>query len=392
MMKTMRTLSILGAAIACCAAAYAWAVYGKNVNIPQGSAAASAGQEVLPYLRTAEGYDISIFAALDAPLRQLAIGDDGWVFAGSRGAEVFALRDSDQDGAADDKRIVAKGLQHAHGVAFSQGDLYIGDVRTIYLLANVTQQLRDGRALHLRPVITGLPKSRHHGMRHLRISPQGDALYIALGVPCNICQPPSQEYHGVIRRYALPIRGEDEGAVYARGIRNSVGMDFHPLTGELWFTDNGRDWLGDDLPNDELNRVRHVGEHFGYPFCHQGDLPDPQYGDADSCARYTPPVLLTGPHVANLGMAFGAGGKDLFIALHGSWNRSEKIGYGVHRAVLRGNQVVQYQPFVSGWLGKDATVRGRPVDLAVLPEGVLLISDDYAGVIYRLAPRDLPTN
>lgn len=345
------------------------------------------GEHILQYLTVADDHEISIFAALDAPARQIALADDGWIFVGTNAGIVYAMRDSDQDGTADDLFRIVEDSDHGHGVAYHQGDLYIGAPPAVYRLKNVRpllQAQRTAPASALQPFISeGLINSSHHGSRDMEIGPDGK-LYLSLGVPCDICIPPSESHTGVIRRYDI-ASGDNVGEIYARGIRNAVGMAFHPQDEALWFTDNGRDWLGDDAPHDELNRISTPGEHFGYPFCHQGDMPDPKYGDADSCAAYTPPAQLTGPHVANLGMTFNADGSRAYIALHGSWNRSKKIGYAVYQAVLEGEEVVEYAPFVTGWLRADENVFGRPVDVERLPDGSLLVTDDYAEVVYRIS-------
>ena len=390
-MTTPRNLLIFGvfAAVAIAAVGYAIAArknsHGVNLTIinPLDSAAA-----ILQYLEVEKGYEVSIFADLGVPARQIALGDDGWVFVGSSAGAVHALRDDDGDGAADTIFLIAQDGNHRHGVAYHEGDLYVGAVATIYRIRDIADLLRaksTAPPARMQPFIAGLPSSTHHGRRVLEMGPDGK-LYVALGVPCNICIPESADFMGVIRRYDLSGGGNaGEGEIVARGIRNAVGMAFHPRDDALWFTDNGRDWLGDDAPHDELNRVSVLGEHFGYPFCHQGDMPDPEYGDADSCADYTAPALLTGPHVANLGMEFSADGSRAYIALHGSWNRSEKIGYAVHRAALQGEKVVEYSPFVTGWLRPDESVLGRPVDVVRLEDGALLVSDDHANVVYRIS-------
>lgn len=333
--------------------------------------------------------NVGIYARIDDAARQIAVGEDGWVFVGTRSDKVYALRDTDGDGTADDIRTIAVQLQAPHGVAVYKEDLYIAEIPTIYKVDEINKVLEEEQEIILQPVITGLPTSGHHGLRHIEWGADG-MLYVSFGVPCNICEP-ADNFAAVIRRYALDADAATDrqpSEVYARGVRNSVGFGWHPATGELWFTDNGRDWLGDDLPHDEVNRVTHAGEHFGFPYCHQHDFTDPEYGSAGDCEKYSPPALLTGPHVANLGMAFSRSGRDLFVALHGSWNRSTKIGYALHRATISedGTTASDYRPFVTGWLQNDEAVLGRPVDVALLPDDSLLVSDDFAGVIYRISP------
>ncbi|MGI9296804.1 MAG: PQQ-dependent sugar dehydrogenase [Gammaproteobacteria bacterium] len=334
-------------------------------------------------LKVPDGYELNFFAPPNSGLqspRQLAEGADGWIFAGSRGDKVYALRDENGDGVAEDVRVVAAGMDTPHGVAFADGDLYVGAVDGVYVIRNVAAKLAGGDA---RPqlFVGGLPENSWHGTRHLGIGADG-MLYVSLGTPCNVCIPPDAELTGVIRRYPLPDGGA--GEVFARGIRNSVGFDFHPADGALWFTDNGRDWLGDDLPGDELNRAPRAGMHFGFPYCHQGDLPDPEFGGESGCDGYEKPVLLTGAHVANLGMAFDDNGKYVYIALHGSWNRSVKTGYAVYRAAVRADGGVSgYAPFLEGWLRADESVSGRPADVIFTEDGDLLVSDDFAHAVYR---------
>jgi len=235
-----------------------------------------------------------------------------------------------------------------------------------------------------------LPVEASHGWKYIGFGPDA-RLYVAIGAPCNICEPAAT--HGNITRMK-PDGSEWE--VVARGVRNSVGFDWSPLDRTLWFTDNGRDMLGDDLPSDELNRVAQAGQHFGYPYCHQGDTPDPEFGAKRRCDEFVAPVAKLGAHVAALGMRFYNGAQfpaeyrnNIFVAEHGSWNRSRRSGYQVVRVVADAAGKAQRQePFVQGWLIRDAggneTVLGRPADVLVMPDGSLLISDDYGGAIYRV--------
>ena len=210
-------------------------------------------------------------------------------------------------------------------------------------------------------------------------------LYVAIGSPCNICQAERDKY-GVILR--LDAQGKPK--VFARGVRNSVGFDWHPATKELWFTDNGRDFLGNDTPPDELDRAPKAGLHFGFPYCHAGELPDPLFGRVADCMRFTAPALKLGPHVAALGMRFYDGkqfppdyANRIFIAEHGSWNRKPPLGYRVMMVTLEDGKPVSYEPFAQGWL-HGGSAWGRPVDVEVAPDGSLLVSDDTANVIYRI--------
>ena len=343
--------------------------------------------DIIARLRVPDDVAVNLFSAAVPNARQLAVGPDGWIFVGTRADSVYALRDSNNDGQAEVVRKLADGLKSPHGVAYADGKLYVGEIPRVLVSEDINEALAENRPPRFVPYVSGLPTSGHHGMRHLIMSPSGN-LHIALGAPCNVCETTANT--GVIRRYDSDGKNSE---LIADGVRNAVGMDFHPDTGELWFTDNGRDWMGDELPGDELNRVQELGQHFGFPYCHQGDLLDPEFGGERSCDEFAAPVLLTGPHVANLGMVFTPGHSALpgrfdggvFIALHGSWNRSVKIGYEVSFADIReGARAENYRVFASGWLSDDKeSVWGRPVDVVFAADGALLVSDDYAGAVWR---------
>jgi glucose/arabinose dehydrogenase len=235
-----------------------------------------------------------------------------------------------------------------------------------------------------------LPDKSHHGWKYLRFGPDG-LLYVPVGAPCNICNEPG---FAEIRRMQADGSGIE---TFVQGVRNSVGLAFHPDSGELWFTDNGRDLLGDDLPGDELNRAPRPGLHFGYPFCHQGDSPDPEFGAGKSCSDYAPPALVLGAHVAALGLSFYTGSMfpptyrgQLFIAQHGSWNRSSKVGYNLLLVRFdEAGKVAGSEVFAQGWLQGESNW-GRPSDVLQMPDGALLIADDQAGAIYRISYRGTP--
>lgn len=328
------------------------------------------------------GFSIDIFASDVENARAMARGQDGTIYVGSRGAgKVYALPDADGDQRADRVIVIDSDLRMPSGLAYHQGNLYVAAVSRVLRYDDIGANLDQPPE----PVVVtdALPTDRHHGWKYLDIGPDGK-LYIPVGAPCNICNEPG---YAKIKRMNLD---GSELQDYVHGVRNSVGFDFHPLTGDLWFTDNGRDHLGDNSPPCELNHVSEAGQHFGYPFCHGGTVADPEYGDQRPCSEFVAPAQALGPHVAPLGMTFYTGDlfperyrHQVFIAEHGSWNRSEKIGYRITLVELEGDKAVSYQPFVSGWHeGND--VWGRPVDLLVMPDGALLISDDYANVIYRL--------
>ncbi|MDT8320843.1 MAG: sorbosone dehydrogenase family protein [Xanthomonadales bacterium] len=333
------------------------------------------------------GFEIRLYASGVENARQLAQGDKATVFAGSRRAgKVHAVVDEDGDGKADRVYLLDEDLQMPSGIEFRDGALYVGAVDRILRYDDIETRLDDPPAPVL--VTDRFPDATHHGWKYLRFGPDG-LLYVPVGAPCNICDEPG---FAEIRRIRADGSGEE---VYAQGVRNSVGLAFHPDSGELWFTDNGRDMMGDNLPGDELNHAPRAGLYFGYPYCHQGDVPDPEFGAGKSCDDYRPPARVLGPHVAALGLSFYTGEMfppeyrgDLFIAQHGSWNRSEKIGYDILRVRFgeRG-EISGSETFARGWLqGEDNW--GRPNDVLQLPDGSLLIPDDQQGVIYRVVYRD----
>lgn len=341
----------------------------------------SSAADPLEDLRVPAGFTVSVFAEIPR-VRQLASSPTGIVFAGSRGDRVYALSDTDHDGVAEAVRVVAENLDSPAGIAWHDDALYISEV------TRVTRWSWAARAPATPTVvIADLPEQRGHAFRPLRFGPDG-ALYLAVGVPCNICAPAPP--FGEILRLAP---GAPRPTTWARGIRNTVGLAWHPTTHELWFTDNGRDWLGDDVPACELNRATAAGLHFGYPYRHGAKVQDPEFGEAaPDGLGFTPPALELGAHVAPLGLAFHPGtgwpaeyAGNLFIAEHGSWNRSRKSGYRVRRVVLdaTGTRVIAHEDFLTGWLQGDS-VSGRPADVMVMTDGALLISDDDAGRIYRV--------
>jgi glucose/arabinose dehydrogenase len=333
-------------------------------------------------LQLPPGFHVEIFSADVPNARELAIGPRGTVFAGSRGAgKVYALSDEDHDGHADSVHVIASGLKMPVGVAFHDGDLYVSAVSRILAYRNIEDRLDRPPVPEL--VVSDLPSETQHGWKFIAFGPDGK-LYVPIGAPCNVCDRAG--YAKILRMDADGSHRED----VALGVRNTVGFDWQPGTKQLWFTDNGRDLLGDDLPSDELNRVRRAGEHFGFPYCHQGDTPDPEFGKGKQCSDYTPPVLKLGAHVASLGMRFYDGSMfppryrgAAIIAEHGSWNRSKKSGYRVMTARLDGARVLGYEPLIDGFM-EDEKSWGRPADVLVMPDGALLVSDDQAGAIYRV--------
>jgi glucose/arabinose dehydrogenase len=347
--------------------------------------AAAAAPPDLADIRLPAGFTIAVYASDVPNARQMARGADGIVYVGSRGTGmVYAVVDADGDHRAEQVRIVASGLELPTGVAYRDGSLYVAEIHRVLRYDDIDERLDVPPT----PVVVTdrLPRDRHHGWKFIDFGPDGK-LYVPVGAPCNVClmEPP---YASILRMNADGTGSE----VYARGVRNSVGFDWHPVTGEMWFTDNGRDMLGDDRPACELNRVTEPGQHFGFPFVHATDILDPEFGARRAAERLVPPVVELGPHVAPLGLLFYDGAQfpaeyrhSLLIAEHGSWNRSRKSGYRVVRVALDANGApLAHTPFATGWLRNEA-VSGRPVDLEQLPDGSVLLSDDEAGTIYRIS-------
>lgn len=338
------------------------------------------------FLRLPPGFKAEILVADIPKARSMALGAAGTLFVGTRFGDgtVYAIRDA--LGKHPQVTQFVQGLKVPNGVAFRDGALYVAEPQRILRYPQAEQQSAGPRVPEV--VATQLPyKTVLHAWKYLAFGPDGK-LYVPVGAPCNICDE---------REFGLILRMNPDGSgreVVARGVRNSVGMSWHPQTGELWFTDNGRDMLGDDVPACELNRMPVAGLNFGFPFCHGGDLVDPEFGQLGNCADAQAPVQKLGPHVAPLGVRFYTGAmfpaeyrNQVFIAEHGSWNRSKGVartGYRIALVRLKGNTAVAYQTFAEGWLDGDK-VLGRPVDLLVAPDGSLLVSDDERGAIYRIS-------
>lgn len=336
------------------------------------------------------GFKIELYVDNIPNARAMALGDKGTLFVGSRSAgKVYAVF---APGTKNQKMYtLAEDLEMPVGVAFKDGDLYVSAVHQILKFEAIESRLDNPP----NPVVVNdtFPKDTHHGWKFIAFGPD-NKLYVPVGAPCNICLPEDN-------RYASIMRMDKDGSdleIFAHGVRNTVGFDWHPTTKQLWFTDNGRDWMGDDLPPDELNTAPQIDMHFGYPFCHGGNIKDPKFGDMRSCEEFSKPSVNLGPHVAALGMRFYTGTmfpqkyhNKIFIAEHGSWNRSDKIGYRITFIDSDKQGQDQYEVFAKGWLESDGffTVGGgmwgRPVDILVMPDGALLVSDDHAGVIYRIS-------
>ena len=330
------------------------------------------------------GFNIKIYA--DVPnARSMVLSENGILFVGTRASDkVYAVVDNDNDFKADEIIVVASGLRMPNGVAIKDSALYVAEVSRILKFENIESTFRNNPS----PVIVrdDFPTDTHHGWKFIRFGPD-EKLYIPVGAPCNVCLESDERFASITR---MNFDGTDF-EIFANGVRNSVGFDWHPLTNELWFTDNGRDMLGDDIPPDELNHAPVKDLDFGFPFWHGTNIPDPEFGIGHTASEFTLPAKELGPHVASLGMRFYTGNmfpaeykNQIFIAEHGSWNRSQKIGYRITLVRLNGNTVISYEPFAYGWL-KGESVSGRPVDIEQMPDGSLLVSDDFAGKIYRIS-------
>lgn len=336
----------------------------------------------LKKIKLPPGFHIEVYASDVANARAMCWGARGTLFVGSRDeGVVHALRDNDGDGRPDERFIIAKGLKMPAGVAFREGDLYVSAIDRIVKLPAIEDHL----AAPPTPIVVtdDFPDEEHHGWKFIAFGPD-QKLYVPVGAPCNICLSKDSVFASITR-----IRLDDnQREIVAHGVRNSVGFDWHPVSGELWFTDNGRDWMGDDAPDCELNVLRKSGQHFGYPYCH-ADVPDPEI-NARSCSDFVAPAAKLGAHVAPLGMRFYRGDAfparykhAIFIAEHGSWNRSTPVGYRVVVAFPDANGQATTEVFAEGWLEGSRTT-GRPADVLEAPDGSLLISDDAADRIYRI--------
>ena len=354
----------------------------------------------LDQLRLPAGFEIAIYASNVVNARQMALAPDGTVFVGSqRPGNVYAITDANKDGRADAVLTIATGLNTPNGVAFRDGSLYVAEINRVLRFDNVLDIVKAKGTVPQPAVVNDtFPSDRPHGWKYIEFGPDG-LLYVPVGAPCNVCERPSP--------YASIMRMKPDGSgleTFASGVRNTVGFTWHPTTREMWFTENGRDQLGDETPNDELNHAPKAGMHFGFPYCHDGNIVDPEFGkNGKACGEYAPPAQRLGPHVAALGLEFYTGTafpaeyrNQLFIVNHGSWNRSEQAshtGYRVMVAKMNGNQVTSYEPFIEGWLeqapGATAARQawGRPVDVVMTSDGALLISDDRANVIYRVTAK-----
>ncbi len=338
----------------------------------------------LKTIKLPSGFHIDIYASNIKGARSLAIGQNSTIFVGSRSeGKVYALQDSNGDFRAKRRFVVASGLNNPNGVAFHNGALYVAEINRILRFDAIESRLNNPPA----PVVVNdtFPKDTHHGWKFIRFGPDG-YLYIPVGAPCNICYSRDPRYASIMR-----MRPDGTGLeIFASGVRNTVGFDWHPETNVLFFTDNGRDWMGNNIPSDELNMATKRGMHFGFPYCHGNDLADPKFSQEKKCTDFTKPVRELGPHVASLGMRFYTGKQfpknyinQIFIAEHGSWNRVPPAGYRITLVSFDKGRPPSYSVFAQGWFD-GITSWGRPVDILNMPDGSLLLSDDKADAIYRI--------
>ena len=340
-----------------------------------------------------EGFEITIFAdELNTP-RQISETENGYIIAGSKkGDKIYAFNDEDSDGYAEKRVLIADGLQNPTGVSVYNGDLYFAEIDTIWIVKNIDDWLnKSSKSLPKKMIyMNNLPSETWHGFKYIDFGPDGN-LYIPVGVPCNICLEPQTRDN----RFAAIHKYKDgELKIVADGVRNSVGFDWHPVTKKMYFSDNGRDWLGDDSPSCELNVVNEEGSFYGYPYKHSKDVIDPEFGHLIPTVdkKFVDPIAELGPHVAPLGIAFYDGNvfpdkykNSVFVALHGSWNRTKKSGYTIVFVKLDDNGNYLYQEdFITGWLSNESAW-GRPVSPFIMKDGSMLISDDKYNVIYRVS-------
>ena len=329
------------------------------------------------------GFKVETWASGVLDARELRQGDKGNIFVSTLfvGNKLYAVPEKAKDGKREPKTIIDK-TEQATGIEFYKGSLYFATHKRIVRYDNVEDKL-DNLGEPTKVLKDDLPGGSDHSWKYLRV--HDDKLYFNIGAPCNICDP--GEYAKI---YRMNLDGGGVETI-ASGVRNTVGFDFSPKDGSLWFTDNGRDWLSEEIPNDELNHVTEPGkQHFGYPYCHQGTIPDPEFGWGKSCDDFVKPVALLGPHAGSLGLKFYTGKMfpkqyqgAMFIAIHGPWNRTKKYN-GVYVAFPDGKGGAKVQPFMTGFV-ENNTYLGRPVDFLVMKDGSLLVSDDHAGAIYRIS-------
>ncbi len=342
----------------------------------------------LERLQMPDGFNIEVYGRVKNA-RSMVMGENGTLFIGNRaGGSVYAVRDTDGDFKIDERYELISGLNMPNGVAFKDGSLYVAEVSKLWRFDDIENNLANPKDPVL--IYDDFPKDRHHGWKYIAFGPDGK-LYVPVGAPCNICESKNEYYTSIIQMDADGSNRE----IYATGVRNTVGFTWHPETQKLWFTDNGRDMMGDDTPPCELNQATAAGQHFGYPYCHGGGIQDPEFGEKRDCSEFVAPAQNLGPHVAPLGLKFYTGSmfpeeykNKIIIAEHGSWNRSKEAGHTGHKLTLVSEENgtgTSYSDFISGFLRSETnTAWGRPVDILVLEDGSILVSDDLSGTIYRI--------
>jgi len=329
----------------------------------------------------------------------MAFGDKGTLFVGTRAegkGQVYAILDKDQNGIPDDVITFETGLLMPNGVAFRNGSLYLAEVSILWRYDDIERNLFE-KNLPLKKTIVrdNWPKDTHHGWKYLRFGPKDDLLYVPVGAPCNVCLRSEKRYATIMTIDVHQQQTANAGdEIFSEGIRNSVGFDFHPVTNELWFTENGRDFASEEIPPDELNSAPRKGLHYGYPHCFGKNTSDPETNQGHDCNKYEGARKELDPHVAAIGMRFYTGKlfpdaykNNIFVCEHGSWNRQKPLGYRVMLATLNNEDnrsVVSYEPFMTGFI-QDGIIKGRPVDVITTKYGSLLVSDDHAHKIYKVS-------
>lgn len=338
----------------------------------------------LDKIKLLPGFKIEVYAGDLPNARSMDLSANGVLFVGTKDkGDVYAVKDTDGNFKTDKKWVIGTKMNSPNGVALKDGDLYLAEISRIWKFPQIENNLENPQK---ELFLDNYPGKEHHGWKYIAFGPDRN-LYVPVGAPCNICES-EDEIFATITRINMSTKARE---IVHRGIRNTVGFTWHPETKELWFTDNGGDRMGDEIPADELNYAPRDGLHFGYPYCHQGDIPDADLGKDKKCDSFTPPARKLGPHVAALGLEFYTGDmfpetyrNQIFIAEHGSWNRSTPLGYRIMMVRLEGNKPVSYEIFAEGWLD-DGAAWGRPVDIELLHDGSMLVSDDKAGVVYRIS-------
>jgi glucose/arabinose dehydrogenase len=349
--------------------------------------AISSVDKILENISVENGFEVSIFSNTTSAPRQITEGDTGYIFVGSKRGDVYALKDHDDNGKADFSVVVASDMGDSSGVAFYNGSLFIAEIDKVWKIEDIEEKLDRGNSIRdfEKILVTDdLPSDTWHGRKWIKFDQDGSFL-VNVGAPCNVCLKDDP-------RYATIMRFRDsKWSIVARGVRNSVGFDFNPQNNRLYFTDNGRDWLGDSLPSCELNVLLDDGDFFGFPYLHANDVVDPDFGESDHGYEINKPILELGPHVAPTGITFYSGNhfpasytNNAFITLHGSWNSSKKVGYKVIRVEFDDKGLVnKHSDFMTGFLSGEQVI-GRPAAPFEMSDGSLLISDDYSNLIYRV--------